>query len=144
MDKKVYTVLLVDDSDDDRLFIRKALRKNPRFPVVGEVSDGESAISWLSGRGQFGNREKFPFPDVMFLDLKMPLVTGHEVLQWLRTQAFDGLSVVVVSGSFLPGDVERSRELGADAYFKKNALAEEQQAMIADIERLLDRAASFR
>jgi CheY-like chemotaxis protein len=138
MEKKAYTVLLVDDSVHDRLFMRLALSKNPRFNVVGELCDGEEAVSYLSGRGEFSDREKFPFPDVLLLDLKMPRKTGHEVLEWMRTQPFKELRVVVVSGSFLSADVARSRELGAHAYFKKDALAEEQEAMIAEIEQLLD------
>jgi CheY-like chemotaxis protein len=135
-----YSVLLADDSEDDRLFIRRAFRRNPRFRLVGEACDGESAIAWLAGEGEYRDREKYPFPDVLLLDLKMPRKTGHEVLEWLQIQDFKGLWVVVLSGSFLPTDIERSRALGAHAYFKKDALHEQQQAMIADIESMLGQA----
>ena len=136
---KTYSVLLVDDSEDDRLFMRRALDQNPRFAVVAEVCDGEDAIEYLSGQGGFGDREKHPFPDIMLLDLKMPRKTGHEVLQWLQAHKLGGLFVVVVSGSFLPEDVARSMALGAGAYYKKNALKEEQAAMIRAIENLADK-----
>jgi CheY-like chemotaxis protein len=132
-----FSILLVDDSDDDRLFVRRALLKNPGFVMVGELCDGEAAIAYLAGQGEYSNREKFPYPDVLLLDLKMPRKTGHEVLAWIQAQKLEKLFVVVLSGSFLPEDITRSRELGADAYFKKEALEEEQQAMIADIEKLL-------
>jgi CheY-like chemotaxis protein len=138
--KEKYGVLLVDDSDDDRLFMRRILRVNPRFVVVGEAIDGEDAIAYLGGKGEFENRRAHPFPDVVLLDLKMPRVTGHEVLEWLRTQSIDGLFVAVVSGSFLPEDVARSMELGADAYYKKDALKQRLEAMVLEIEALLDRA----
>jgi CheY-like chemotaxis protein len=140
MAKETYTVLLADDSEDDRLLLRRALRKKPRFALVGEVYDGEAAIAWLAGQGDYKDREKFPFPDVLMLDLKMPRMTGHEVLAWLQTRTFSNLRVVVVSGSFLPRDIARSRELGADAYFKKEAQEEQQYAMLSDIEELLDHA----
>jgi CheY-like chemotaxis protein len=131
---------LADDSEDDRLFIRRAFRKNPGFALVGEACDGEAAIAWLAGEGEFGDRAKFPFPDLLLLDLKMPRKTGHEVLEWLQTRAFAGLWVVVLSGSFLPSDIERSRQLGADAYFKKDVLDGQQQTMIADIEAMLEQS----
>lgn len=138
--KSLFSVLLVDDSDDDRLFVRRALRKNPGFEVVGEVCDGEAAIAYLSGQGEFNDRTKFPYPDLMLLDLKMPKKTGHEVLEWMRRHTLEKLRVVVLSGSFLPEDVRRSRELGADAYFQKEGLEEEQQAIIGHIQKLLTNA----
>jgi CheY-like chemotaxis protein len=127
----------VDDSEDDRLFVRRAFRKNPGFTVVGELCDGETAIAYLAGQGEFSNREKFPYPDVVLLDLKLPRKTGHEVLEWIQAKKLGKLRVVVLSGSFLPEDIIRSRELGADAYFKKEALEEQQQAMIAEMGKLL-------
>jgi len=139
MAKEIFLVLLVDDSDDDRLFVRRALCKNRKFVVVGELCDGEAAIAYLAGEGEFSNREKFPFPDVIMLDLKMPKKTGHEVLEWLQAHRLGKLHTVVLSGSDLPEDITRSRNLGADAYFKKEALEEEQQAMIAEMEKLLSK-----
>jgi|HubBroStandDraft_6_1064221.scaffolds.fasta_scaffold941954_1 CheY-like chemotaxis protein len=138
MAKEKYSVLLADDSEDDILFIRRALRHYPRFVIVGEVHDGEEAISYLSGHDPFNDRDKYPFPDVMLLDLKMPKKSGHDVLQWLKEKSFGSLFVVVVSGSFLPEDVQRSLALGADAYYKKNALREEQENLIHSIEQALD------
>jgi CheY-like chemotaxis protein len=137
MAKEALSVLLVDDSDDDRLFVGRALRKSPGFKVIAEVCDGEAAISYLAGEGKFADREKYPYPDVLFLDLKLPKKTGHEVLEWLQAEASRKLPVIVLSGSFLPQDVTRSRELGAVAHFKKEALQEEQEAAIAAIEKLL-------
>ena len=137
MTKDLFSVLLVDDSDDDRLFVQRALRKNLGFVVVGELCDGETAIAYLAGQGEFSNREKFPYPDVILLDLKMPRKTGYEVLEWIQAQKPEKLLIVVLSGSFLAEDITRSRKLGAGAYFKKEALEEQQQAMIADIEKSL-------
>jgi CheY-like chemotaxis protein len=138
MAKDKYSVLLVDDSEDDRLFMRKAIQRNPRLAIVGEVYDGEAAIAYLEGREGFKDREKHPFPDVMLLDLKMPRKTGHEVLEWMQTKAFGGLVVIVVSGSFLPQDINRSMALGANAYYKKSALKDELEVMVREITQLLD------
>jgi CheY-like chemotaxis protein len=138
MAKQTYSVLLADDSEDDRLFLRLAISRNPRLTIVGEVGDGEDAISYLAGHGDFENRERHPFPDLLLLDLKMPKKDGHEVLAWLNQQPFEGLFVAVVSGSFLVQDVQRSMALGAHAYYKKNALKEEQEAMIQQLMIALD------
>lgn len=142
MAKDRYSVLVVDDSEDDRLFLRMAILRNPRLTIVGEVGDGEAAIDYLEGRAGFEDREKHPFPDLMLLDLKMPRKTGHEVLEWLQTRRFGKLVVVVISGSFLPQDVNRSMALGANAYYKKSAGREEQEAMVREISLLLDKSAN--
>lgn len=138
--KEKYSLLLVDDSEDDRLFIRRAILKQPRLTIVGEVCDGEEAICYLGGRGIYQDREKHPLPDAMLLDLKMPKRTGHEVLQWLHSQPYDEMFIAVVSGSFLPEDVARSMAYGAHAYFKKTALKLEQEAMLREIIQRLDKA----
>jgi len=135
--KEVFSVLVVDDSDDDRLFVRRAFRNNPAFVMLGELGDGEMAINYFEGQGEFADREKYPFPDVLLLDLKLPKKSGYEVLEWLREKGHDKLRVVILSGSFLPQDITRCQELGAHGYFKKEALAEEQQIMIADMEKML-------
>ena len=130
---------MIDDSEDDRLFMRRALRDNPKLVVVGEVCDGEDAISYLTGQGAFSDREKHPLPDVLMLDLKMPRKTGYDVLEWLRTRSFKDLAVIVISGSSLPEDIARSLALGAHGYHRKTALKEEQEAMVREIEESLNR-----
>jgi CheY-like chemotaxis protein len=134
-----FGVLLVDDSEDDRHFMRIALRNHPRLIVVGEVCDGEDAISYLNGSEAFTDREKFPFPDVILLDLKMPRRTGFEVLEWLQTQSFKNLIVIVVSGSILPQDVAQSLALGAAAYHGKADFLEQRELMFKEIDRLLEK-----
>jgi len=136
MHKKRFTVLLVDDSEHDRLFMCRALSQSPSLTVIWEAGDGEEAIAYLSGQAAFIDRKKYPIPDMVILDLKMPRVTGHDVLRWLQTQSFDKLIVVVLSGSSLPEDMALSFTLGADAYHKKSVLKEELEAMILEIEKL--------
>jgi CheY-like chemotaxis protein len=137
--KEKYRVLVVDDSDDDRFFLRRSIQAESRLTIVAEVCNGEDAISYLSGKTIFSDREKFPFPDLMLLDLKMPRKNGYEVLLWLRTQKFDGLVVVVLSGSTLPEDAAKCRALGADAYKMKTAREDERNALVNEIESLVDR-----
>ena len=139
-DESSNKVLLADDSEDDRFFIRTAIKRSSRLVLIGEVQDGEEAVDYLAGRRNFADRSKYPFPDVLLLDLKMPRKTGHEVLEWLRTQSFSNLRVIVVSGSILPEDIVKSTRLGADAYLKKSSLRDEQAGMIAEIEAVCNRS----
>ncbi len=137
--KKKYQILLVDDSEDDRFFMRMALQEQSHLAIVAELCDGEEAIAYLSGQGCFADRKMHPFPDLIFLDLKMPRKSGFDVLVWLKTQQFSQLPIVVLSGSFLPEDMEKSYALGAAAYHIKTATREEQAAMIATIEKVLEK-----
>ena len=138
--RKVYRILIVDDSEDDCFFIRRVVARFDVFEIVAEVRDGQAAIDYLSGREKFAQREVYPMPDLVLLDLKMPIKDGYEVLAWLRTQAsFPRLTVVVLSGSALQTDVGASLALGAHGYWSKSASPERQILIASEIEELLDR-----
>src|SRR5215510_13664044 len=93
-------VLIVDDDSNDIFFLRRAFEKAGLTHPVLDVPDGERAIHYLSGDENYANRSRFPLPSLMFLDLKMPKVSGFEVLQWLGQQKhFPDLKVVVLSSS---------------------------------------------
>ena len=127
--------LIVDDSDDDRFFLERELKKVlPRSSVVGILRDGEGAVEYLNGTGPFGNRALFPLPDVMLLDLKMPRMNGFDVLRWLRLQNLKELLVIVVSTSSLREDIQNAKALGAHHYVVKE-LPLDTAAAIAQIVR---------
>jgi CheY-like chemotaxis protein len=100
---------------------------------VGIAQDGGQAIAYLEGRHEFTDRQKFPYPDVLFLDLKMPRVTGFEVLDWLQRRASRPF-IVVLSGSELETDVKRARALGADTYRVKPSTSEAYIAILRGIQ----------
>jgi len=116
----MYSVLLADDSEDDRILFELALRKVPEMRLVDIAHDGDQAIAYLAGRDQFADRQKFPYPHLLFLDLKMPRMSGFDVLQWLKTHEPKPF-VTVFSGSELETDVSRALSLGADMYQVKPA-----------------------
>jgi CheY-like chemotaxis protein len=82
------------------------------------VTNGEEAIDYIAGRNAFSDREKFPLPDMIFLDLKMPGIDGFGVLSWLQNQKSE-IPVAVLTSSPEEIDVKRVRELGADCYLLK-------------------------
>lgn len=113
-------ILLVEDNEDDVILMKHALcTAGVRNPVF-HVSDGAMAVDYLSGRGEYADRTKYPLPTVVFLDLKLPFMTGHEVLAWIRQQsALEGLFVLVLTSSDEPSDVRRCYVLGANSYLVK-------------------------
>src|SRR5437899_3388971 len=96
MDNSSVTILLVEDNEDDIFLMRRALKKAQIVTNLQSVTDGQQALDYLSGAGQFSDRGVFPLPTVVFLDLKLPYVGGFEVLAWLREQPLLNSIVVVV------------------------------------------------
>jgi CheY-like chemotaxis protein len=114
-------VLVADDDPDDALIFQMMFRKAALPQALHVVGDGQQVIDWLSGNGAYSDRVKYPMPDCVLLDLKMPVKTGFEALQWIRTQtAFRALPVVILSSSDDQQDIKRAQELGATTYFVKS------------------------
>ena len=114
------TVLSVDDNSDDTLLLKRACRRaGVRFSLE-TLDDGTKAIAYLSGLEDFSDRARHPLPDLLLLDLKMPLSTGFDVLEWLRSQsAFQGLPVAVLTSSQHEADVHEAYRKGANCFLTK-------------------------
>lgn len=120
MSPRKATILLVEDDPNDVLLVKRAFRKANLENPLQVASDGEAAVAYLAGQGNFVDRERFPLPAVVLLDLKLPRKSGLEVLVWLREQAdLKCLPVVVLTSSGEAGDVNRAYELGANSYLVK-------------------------
>jgi len=112
-------ILIVEDSEDDVVLMRRVLAATAALPIVA-VENGQQAIDYLSGVAPYENRREHPLPTVVFLDLKLPLRSGHEVLAWIRAQpGLEGLPVVVLTSSGEPSDLRRSYRLGASSHLVK-------------------------
>jgi CheY-like chemotaxis protein len=111
---------MVDDSENDR-FLMRAVFKKAGFKIEQrEVQNGHQAIAYLKGDGEYGDRDQYPLPSIMLLDLHMPQKDGFEVLTWTRAQAaFKNLTIIVMTASMQPADVQRAFDLGASSYLVK-------------------------
>jgi len=113
-------MLLADDSADDRLLIARALKALGTVKLIFTLEDGHEVIAYLEGQGPYADREKFPTPDLLLLDLKMPRVNGFEVLEWLRKHKSLKPLIAVLSSSEVPDDMKRASALGANLYLVKS------------------------
>lgn len=113
-------ILLVEDNRDDVFLIRRALDKSALGFPVQVVVDGQEAVDYLAGVGKFSNRAEYPIPSLVFMDLKLPYLSGLDVLAWMRRQPnLKDISVVILTSSVEQRDQQRARQLSAKAYLLK-------------------------
>jgi CheY-like chemotaxis protein len=114
------TILHVDDDENDRLLLNIAQRRAKVPANLIAVADGEQAIAYLQGNQVYSDRTRNPIPDLVLLDLKLPLKSGFEVLEWIRAQEeLRHLPVIVLSSSEHETDRRRALESGANFYIVK-------------------------
>lgn len=118
------TVLYVEDEEYDVLFMKRAFTKAEAPHELKIVTDGQKAIDYLSSKE---DRR----PDLILLDLNLPLVSGFEFLEWLRKKEdFKDLPVVIFSSSARPEDRIRAEALGANDYIQKPSSALEFRGVV--------------
>jgi CheY-like chemotaxis protein len=115
------TILLVEDSPVDILLMQRAFRHqiftNTSLQIV---RDGDAAVFYLNGDGEYSDRDRYPLPAIILLDLKLPRRSGHEVLGWLKQQPqLKRLPVVVLTSSRQTVDVNQAYDLGVNSYLVK-------------------------
>ena len=113
-------ILLVEDFEEDAALLLRTFKRLGVGNAVFAVRTGEQAICYLKGEGVFSDRERFPMPSVMLLDLKLTGINGFEVLKWLTTQPdLSKLFVVVLSGHDEIGHIGRAYAHGARSFLVK-------------------------
>lgn len=133
MDNKAFILIAEDQRDDAFLF-------EHTFAGLGIVDyyiagDGAEVIAYMEGSGVFANRSTYPVPDYVLLDLKLPLISGFEVLKWLRKhENYRLIPTVVLSASDDPADMRRAYELGANSCFRKRTRMQDMVRLLSLIE----------
>jgi CheY-like chemotaxis protein len=116
----VKNILLADDDPNDVHIVKAAFaRAGYNYPFF-VVPNGEQAIAYLKGQGNFADRKTFPIPSLLLLDLKMPSIDGFEVLRWVRNHPeWRPLPVIVLTNSYYGPDINRAYDLGANSFLTK-------------------------
>jgi CheY-like chemotaxis protein len=133
MSSKPYLTLIADDSEDEQLIIQHCLSRVPNVSLIGSVQDGAEAVSYLRGEGPFGDRERFPYPDLLLLDCQMPRLNGMEVLALLDAEGIRP-RIIVWSNALELVDQELARNLGASIVCNKPMSGSEMAKIMCQLE----------
>lgn len=128
-------VLVVEDDRNDVFLLQRTFRRNNLIGELHIVPTVDEGIAYLTGEGKYDDRNQFPYPVLMLLDLKLPGKSGFDLLAWLREQqGLCRLPVVILTSSAQSDDINRAFDLGANSYLVKNP----DPAGFLDLTKLLD------
>ena len=114
------TILVAEDDANDMTLLALAFKKAGAFATVHFVHNGLEATRYLQGKGPYQDRAQFPLPNLFVVDLKLPGMSGFELLAWVRGQPLLQQMVMgVLSGSEYDQDIQKARALGARFYLIK-------------------------
>lgn len=114
------TILVVEDDENDLFLLKRAFAKAKVTNPIHAARDGEEAIAFLSRIDGTPGTPRPDLPVLVLLDLKLPRLSGHEVLTWIRSnEHVRRLPVVVLTSSDEPRDVNRAYDAGANSYLVK-------------------------
>ncbi|AYB29083.1 response regulator [Chryseolinea soli] len=127
-------VLIVEDNDEDAELAIRALRKHRLANNIVHLSDGEQALDFIFGRGKYSDRIISQMPKVILLDIKMPKVSGLQVLQAVKADPqMKVIPVVILTSSEEDPDIKKSYELGANSYIVKPVEFDNFSKTVADL-----------
>lgn len=113
-------ILVAEDDVGDVLLLRRAFARAGVDRPVYFARDGQEVVDYLEGKPPFENPVEYPLPNLLLLDLKLPRLSGFEILSWVRKHpALHSLFVVVLSASDWPEEVKKAYLLGANSYVVK-------------------------
>jgi CheY-like chemotaxis protein len=116
------TVLLVDDSESDIFFFKRAVADIQLNCDLQVCKDGQQAIEYLSRQGPYAERAVYPLPTLIVINLQMPRMGGLELLKWLKSQPrLKALPAIILSALDSRAIITQAYELGANAFMTKSA-----------------------
>jgi CheY-like chemotaxis protein len=121
-----HSILIVDDNADDAALIKRAVMSLHPISPVRTLTCAKELKEWVEGAGSCADRESFPYPCLILLDLRMPEITGLEWLEWLKNQPeHSAIPVIVVSTFDRQREIRKSYQLGARTFLSKPLNPEE-------------------
>ena len=116
-------ILMVEDTEEHGVLMKRALEKGRLKSRLSWIKDGKAALDFLHNRGAYADVEANPRPDLILLDLKLPKVSGLEILEHLKgDEKLKEIPVVILTASDNKGDIISTYQGGADSYFTKSVL----------------------
>ena len=131
-------LLLVEDEKNDIYLFKHVLIAEQITNPLHVAEDGQHSIDYLDGIGQYADRAQFPLPVLVLLDLKLPVKTGLQVLEWIRKQPrLETLLVVILTSSSEQSDIDAAYRLGANSFLVKPSGHKELRELVKMIRRYL-------
>lgn len=128
--------MLIEDERTDALLILRAFQAAGVQNQIQSVANGDKALAWLEGIGEYEDRKKYPLPILILLDLKLPGMSGLQLLKWIRTRKeLRLIPVVVLTGSGQDADMKSAYEAGANSYLLKPANRDEIYRVVDAIQK---------
>ncbi len=128
------TILHVEDNADHARLVARCLRKQCLADNLHLVEDGETALDYLFRRGDYQDPEKSPRPDIILLDLRLPLVDGLEVLRTVKTtKCLQSIPAIILTSSEAGEDVAQAYQCHANSYLVKPVDFDELSQLISDL-----------
>jgi len=119
---KTIPILIADDDDEDRMLVQDAIEESRLPNPLHFVVDGQEVMDYLLNIGKFSDKEKYPAPGLVLLDLNMPKKDGREVLREIKnTKSLRSIPIIVLTTSKAEEDILRTYDLGVNSYITKPA-----------------------
>lgn len=122
------TILVVDDESSDQFLIQRAFSQLSREFDLQVVETAEDAVRYLEGKEPYQDRGKYPLPVLVLLDLRLPGMSGLDLLKWIRQQSYLEELAIIALTAYGNRELPRAYDLGIDFYLLKpiqaNSLAE--------------------
>jgi CheY-like chemotaxis protein len=113
-------ILAAEDDPNDAFFLKETFDQAGLGDALRIVSDGREAIDYLQGNPPFGDRNRYPKPTLLLLDMNMPRINGLGVLEWLQEQPPESrVPVFLFASSISPPDLKRAVALGVSSCLSK-------------------------
>ncbi len=131
-------ILLVEDNADDEALVKRTFERANLKHRLDCLHTGQDAIAYLKGQPPFDDRERFPIPDLMLLDIKLPGLSGFEVLRAIRQDWLPWhLPVVMLTSSDKIQDADQAYKLGANSFLVKPLDFENAQELAHSLDAVL-------
>lgn len=133
MQSRAEAILIADDNQSDIEELKRIMRETGVSNPLYVAYDGTQVIEYLSGKGEYGDRTRYPYPAFLFLDLVMPSQSGLEVLRWIRERPETRsrlLGIVAVIAIRNIGQVKEAYRLGANSFLVKPLRKEDLKNLI--------------
>ena len=134
MNGEPLTILLVEDNPDHAELVMRSMENFQVANTIIHVEDGEAALDYLHGLGRYGDREQFPMPHLMLLDLRLPKIDGLEVLKEVKeSDDLRALPVVILTTSEADRDIAKAYKYHANSYVTKPVDFSEFSSLLKDL-----------